>query len=165
MTANDLFIIYEAERPANILSTTHASYLSCIRNHLLPYYGDLQVSDISPDNMNIIRLDLEAKEIPCSTLGGIQAAFLSFFNFAIEKNVLTENPASRKKPSAFVRFYYETDALCCAKISTPTFKLYTRHFLDEGASLSDRSKQTHINDLTLHVFPTIGDMPLDQISQ
>ena len=162
ITVKEFYSLIFSNSNCHLTKATILTYKTNLRRTLLKMYGDIAVQDVTPAMIDRI-YSTQSANLKANSIGGIRAAIQYYFRKAIEHGIILVDPSTRKVDRQYSIFMQETDYYVFNKYIMPTFKEYFRHYLDVG-TLTDRSKNSYLLQMSAHVFPTIGDMPLDQIT-
>lgn len=93
MNANQFFNnIYTPDQQARMKPGTYFVRLSQIRCHFLPEFGEYELEDIQPVDIDGIYADMEPS-FAQNTIFGTYAALRSFFTLAHDLGLISANPA------------------------------------------------------------------------
>ena len=94
MNANQFFNnIYTPDQQARMKPGTYFVRLSQIRCHFLPEFGEYELEDIQPVDIDGIYADMEPS-FAQNTIFGTYAALRSFFALAFQLGIIPNDPAT-----------------------------------------------------------------------
>ena len=93
MTNNEFFEIYKHHVLRHPVPGTTNPRLSLIRRHLLPLFGDEDISATSPTSINQMYDSMETAGYARNTIFGAYAAVHIYFKLAYELGCIASNPA------------------------------------------------------------------------
>lgn len=97
MTNNDFYQIFKEYIYSRYTKKCGSGLISHVHAYLLPYCGDREVSDITPDDINAIYDIMFEKGLAQNTVHGARSCFRTYFKLAIEKGLATENPVRKAR--------------------------------------------------------------------
>ncbi|HTZ89194.1 MAG TPA: tyrosine-type recombinase/integrase [Alloacidobacterium sp.] len=93
MTFRGFIPLYRAYKMANQKGTTVHGYETNIRTHYLPAFGDFELSDISPADVQVFINEKRLEGKAVQTLRNLKWGLSSIFECAIKHGYVTSNPA------------------------------------------------------------------------
>ena len=76
----------------NKAPNTIIAQTSLMTQHALPLIGYQEIESVTSDDINLIYDSMEDKRLKQNTIFGMRSALGSFFNYALEKNLIAESP-------------------------------------------------------------------------
>lgn len=86
------YSIYRNDQAGKVSKNTYASRTSLLWHHLLEAYGSRSVQSMTGEDIDAIYDSLESRGFAHNTIYGVYAALSSFYQLAVEKGVIAQNP-------------------------------------------------------------------------
>lgn len=94
--AGELYLRLHAS--ANCKPSTYKTYCGYLTNLLIPFFGDLNINEISPILVKEFIKQMQEKERKNSTINKYIKFMSAIYNFMIDSDAATRNPIARIKP-------------------------------------------------------------------
>lgn len=95
MTNNKFFDMYCTFQKDHYSFKTAYARTNMLKNHFLPFYGDVPLERVTRADIHHIYDDMERRGLADNTIFGAYAALLSYFKLAITMGLLENNPAAK----------------------------------------------------------------------
>ena len=92
MTMKDIYDDYYDYQRATFSYGTWYPRTNLIKNHALPYIGELELTSITGDDIDKLYDRMEKEGLAQNTRFGMQAALSSIFTYAIDAGYMVTNP-------------------------------------------------------------------------
>lgn len=97
MTVKEYFAIYSEDQMARMAYGTWYPRLNLIQNHFLPKFGEKELNEVLPSDINCTYDAMESSGLKQNTLFGMYAAFRSFFGAACHDGYVDHNVAENAR--------------------------------------------------------------------
>lgn len=77
----------------NCKYNTEQLYMTCYNNHIVPYFGDMKISNIKPLSVQQFVQSLTEKDLSSSTISSIISCLRKTFEMALKWELITKNPS------------------------------------------------------------------------
>lgn len=88
----------ENEILGGVKPSTYQTYFSQIRNHILPFFGQTPIGQITPYDVHSFLKRQEARGLAPSTIRGAFRLLKACLHFAVEEGRLAQNPCRKIRP-------------------------------------------------------------------
>ncbi len=146
ITVQMLYEKMQAAKRSEIRQTSRDKTDAYMRNHILPYLGNVRLDELTPQYLQEWKNVIAGKDIKVSTKNNAYKELRALLNFGIKVDYLSKNPLDKLGRFRDAYFTHEQDAL----------QYYTPAQFRQYIAVAERYRERSINDSGYYVFFNIA---------